>query len=249
MRTNLAKIIFKFPEGLDSDAKADIYCSSQNKNILAKCVFYNLDTFVQEAIIAINNNFGKEIFSHNQMNLLLSEDDIEDFINNFVMEKYGASGISRDSKEQTLRAFNFIKPANLLPTINYKIYTIRFQAVTKEGSSIGICVNPFFYGFLLSFAILLFYTYSGYSQDELFDDIELILEDKYGSDLANIFHEVLETFNKGIELSRENSDQADESFISELANISGLLSANDFEKYIYNPFVNYCTNFISKMQS
>lgn len=207
-----------------------------------------MDTFVQEAIITINKIYGKELFLKSKMNLFISEDDIQELISDYVKKTYGEDKQIRSSKEDCLRAFNFIKPSNLLPSIPYKIYTIRFQAITYDGHKISICVNPYFYGFLISFVILLFQGFSGYSPEEVEDDLILILEQKYGADLVDIFWEVDDTYHKGANLARERGDKADESFIKEMTKISGVLSENDFEKYLYNPCINYCQKLISDLK-
>ncbi len=248
MRKIINRIIFKFPEGADNETMINIYCSTKNDNLLAKYIFVKLDTFVQEALIAINIKFGKEIFLNNQMNIVLAESDIVHLVETQLKEKCGVKSI-RTSQEQTLRAFNFIKPSNLLPNINHKIYTLRFKGVTDDKETIGICVNPFFYGFLISYSILTIHSYSELSQEEVFDDILKILEDKYGEDFMAIFWDVKNAYNKGIELARQRGDKADESFIQELTNISGLPSSDDFVSIIYTPFINYCTQLSSELKS
>ncbi len=249
MRTGIQKIIIDFPKGVDNMSFVNHYCSTNIDNSLAKVIFFRLDTFVQRAIVVINNNFGDELFSKNEMNLLMSEDDINELIIDYVKRTYGNDKRINSSKEDHIRAFNFIKPQNLLPSINYKIYTLRFQAITKDGQNIRICVNPFFYGFLLSYVIQTFTLFSGYTQEEVGDDLISILKAKYGADMADIFWEVAESFNTGVKLSRERRDRGDESFIRELTKISGLPSESDFEKQVYQPFNSFCQRFIEELKS
>ena len=123
---------FLYPDNpnLAKDENLKIHNRSNHENMLHQTIFFSIDQFAKRVIKDIHNSFSKKIFQSNQLNLVSDEPTIEQLITSSFRDK-GHQVTKLNNPEMIYRAFNFIKPSNLLPEFNSKLYLIKQLGISE----------------------------------------------------------------------------------------------------------------------
>lgn len=205
---------------------------SNHDNELHQVLFNSIDEFAKRVIKDIENSFHKELFDSNQLNIISDEPTIEQIIIS-SLKNQGHHVTSLNNPEMIYRAFNFIKPSNLLPQYNQKLYLIKQLGISESGKQVNYVINPFFFGFKICFDIYITSLFCSESDETIEDGLVKILIDKYGEEFKDIYDYVAYTANKFANEGRRRGDQEDETFIAGVQTISGINSKKIFHNFIY----------------
>jgi len=129
---------------------------SNHDNELHQVILNSIDEFAKRVVKDIENSYHKEIFDSNQLNITSDEHTLEQLIIS-SLKSQGHKVTALNNHEMIYRAYNFIKPANLLPQYNNKLYLIKQLGVNESGKQVNYAINPFFFGFKISFDIFITY--------------------------------------------------------------------------------------------
>jgi hypothetical protein len=205
---------------------------SNHDNELHQVLFNSIDEFAKRVIKDIENSFSKELFDSNQLNIISDEKTIEELILSSLRNQ-GHNVTGFNNPEMIYRAFNFIKPSNLLPQYNNKLYLIKQLGISESGKQTNYVINPFFFSFKISFDIFITSLFCSETDETLEEGLVKILTDKYGDEFKDIYEYVAYTSNKFITEGKRNGDQEDETFIVGVKTISGINSNKIFYNFIY----------------
>jgi hypothetical protein len=205
---------------------------SNHDNELHQVLFNSIDEFAKRVIKDIDNSFSKELFQANQLNVISDEKTIEELIFS-SLKNQGHNVTSLNNPEMVYRSFNFIKPSNLLPQFNQKLYLIKQLGVSESGSQTNYLINPFFFGFKISFDIYITSEFCYEADETLEDGLVKILIDKYGEEFKDIYRYVRFIACKFSNEGESRGDKNDETFIAGVQTISGINSKKIFYDYIY----------------
>lgn len=206
---------------------------SNHDNKIHQVIFNSIDEFAKKVIKDIENSYSKELFDSNQLNIISDEKTIEEFILSSLRNQ-GHNVTSLNNPEMVYQAFNFIKPANLLPEYNNKLYLIKQHGLSESGKQVTFVINPFFFGFKISFDIFITSLFCFESDETLESGLVKILSDKYGENFKDIYEYVACISRKFANEGKGRGDQEDETFISGVKTISGINSNDIFYNFIYN---------------
>jgi hypothetical protein len=205
---------------------------SNHNNELHQVLFNSIDEFVKIVVKDIQNIFHKELFDSNQLNIISDESTIQQIITS-SLKSQGHHVTSLNNSEMIYRVFNFIKPTNLLPQYNQKLYLIKQLGISESGKQVNYVINPFFFGFKISFDIYITSLFCSESDETIEDGLIKILIDKYGEEFKDIYDYVAYTANKFASEGKRAGDQEDETFIAGIQTISGINSKKIFHNFIY----------------
>lgn len=205
---------------------------SNHDNELHQALFNSIDEFAKRVIKDIENSYSKELFDSNQLNIISDEKTIEQLILT-SLKNQGHNVTSLNNPEMVYRAFNFIKPSNLLPQYNNKLYLIKQIGISESGKQTNYVINPFFFGFKISFDIFITSLFCSETDETLEEGLVTILSDKYGAEFKDIYEYVAYTSNKFANEGKRCGDQEDETFIAGVKTISGINSHKVFHNFIY----------------
>jgi len=205
---------------------------SNHDNELHQVIFNSIDEFAKRVVKDIDNSYHKEIFDSNQLNIISDEHTLEQLIIS-SLKSQGHKVTTLNNPEMIYRAYNFIKPTNLLPQYNNKLYLIKQLGVNESGKQVNYVINPFFFGFKISFDIFITCLFCTESDETLEDGLVKILSDKYGGEFKDIYEYVANTSIKFANEGKRRGDQEDETFIAGVQTISGINSHKIFHNFIY----------------
>jgi hypothetical protein len=205
---------------------------SNHDNELHQVLFNSIDEFAKRVIKDIENSYSKELFDSNQLNIISDEKTIEQLILT-SLKNQGHNVTSLNNPEMVYRSFNFIKPSNLLPQYNNKLYLIKQLGISESGKQTNYVINPFFFGFKISFDIFITSLFCSETDETLEEGLVTILSDKYGEEFKDIYEYVAYTSNKFANEGKRCGDQEDETFIAGVKTISGINSHKVFHNFIY----------------
>ncbi len=131
------------------------------------------------------------------------------------------------------RAFNFVKPSNLLPQYNTKIYLLKQLGISESGMEKTYVINPYFFGFKISFDIFINSMFCSEYDNDIENGLVKILTDKYGEEFKDIYDYVSYVAGKAAHEGRKNGDKEDETFIAGVKTISGINNNKIFNNFIY----------------
>ena len=220
---------FIHPENtsLSSEENSRIKNRSNNENNLYQAIFCSIDESAKRVLKDVQNLHSKKLFDSNQLNIVSDEQTIKKLIE-------GQLGAELNNSEMIYRAFNFIKPPNLLPRYNNKLYLIKQVGITESGIEQTYVLNPFFFGFKVCFDIFITSLFCSEFDKELEKGLVEILCDKYGEDYSQIYEYVSDISYSAAQEGGKNGDQEDETFISGVQRISGINDYDVFHNFIYH---------------
>lgn len=229
----MKKFIYSFNERLTEEQNIKLLNRSNNDNSFHQGLFYNLDWWSRETLRFFDNSHSKYLFDSNKLNILSDESTIEKAIIDSAKQQ-GHQVNRLNNPEMIYRAYNFIKPYNLLPMFDDKLELINQLGLDEYDQEINYLINPYFFGFHLSYQILInsiaFSTYDPTVQSGLIE----ILKDKYGYKFASIHHFVAQTAMKSIkQIKGSNFDFEDPSFLKCIHSISGIEDYDIFYQYVH----------------
>lgn len=207
--------------------------SNHNKDI--HHAFFNvIDEFSKRVIKDLYNHYNAELFQANNLNVIADEKSLEDLMTN-QLAGLGHMGAKLSNPEMIYRAFNFIKPDNLLPGLNFKLYLIKQVGISETGNQVTYLINPHFFGFLLSFHIYINSLFCDQYDSSIEDGLVKILSDKYGEEYSHIYEYVGSVGSEYALKGKRNQDKKDETFIAGVQTISGIEDRELFYNFIYEP--------------
>lgn len=149
------------------------------------------------------------------------------------MKNQGHNVTTLNNPELIYKAFNFVKPANLLPQYNNKLYLIKQLGISESGTQTNYVINPYFFGFKICFDIFVTSLFCSESDKTIEEGLVKILTDKYGTDYNDIYKYVSFVARKFINEGRKNQDEEDETFIAGIQTISGINNKKVLYSMIY----------------
>ena len=234
MKDFIKEFIYVENPRLSSDENLKIQNRSNHDNIIHQALFKSIDEFSKRVIKDLHNSFSDKLFDTNKLNLLSDESTIEKLIINSLRNQ-GQYVTELKNPEMIYRSFNFLKPSNLLPDFNDKLYLIKQLGITEKGVEKTFVLNPYFFGFKISFDIFINCLFCSDSQfdKELENGLIKILTDKYGEEYKNIYDYVSYVANKYASEGRRKGEDGDETFIEGVQSISGINDDRIFHNFIY----------------
>lgn len=214
---------------------------SDHENTIHQALFNVIDEFAKRVVKDINNSFSKSMFETNRLNIVADEKTIENVIIE-SLKRQGHDVKSLNNPEMIYRAYNFIKPDSLLPAFNNKLILIKQLGIDESGDEISYVINPYFFGFKLSFDIFINSLFIEKSDPTIEKGLVSILKDKYGEEFGEIYKYVSYIAGKSINEGRAKGDQEDETFIKGVKSISGIEDDKIFYNFIYESAMMTATN-------
>lgn len=211
---------------LTSDENLRIKNRSNHENHIHQALFASIDEFAKRVIKDIHNVHSRKLFDSNKLNVLSDEETITKLIE-------GQLGGKLNNPEMIYRAFNFIKPTNLLPRYSNKLTLIKQVGINESGKEQTYVINPYFFGFKVCFDIFMTSMFCSEFDDELEKGLVKILSDKYGEEYNEVYEYVSYISYSAAQNGLEKGDQEDETFIAEVQKISGLDNYSIFHNFIY----------------
>lgn len=194
--------------------------------------FYSIDKFAKQVICDLHNTNGNVLFASNQLNIV-SEEDV---IRGMIIKQLQAQGVDNavlNNPEMIYRAFNFVRPANLLPNFVSKLYLIKQKGISEYDVEKNYVINPYFLGFKISLDIFLTNAFCSPHYDGLEKGLVQIFSDKYGEEYKSLYENVSYVAMHAIKEGRRKNDQRDETLIAWLQEISGINDKKLFYNFMY----------------
>ena len=205
---------------------------SDHEDPIHHALFYSIDQFAKQVICDLHNTNADTLYASNQLNIVSDEAAIAELIAKGVKEKGIKPGVL-NNPEMIYKAFNFVRPINLLPNYVSRLYLIKQRGISESGIEKDYVINPYFFGFKISLDIFLTNVFcSSYSQG-LEEGLIKILSDKYGTDYTDLYQNVSYVALHAAKEGKIKGDQKDETFISWLQAISGINDRKLFFNFIY----------------
>lgn len=205
---------------------------SDHENFIHQGLFNVIDEFAKRVVKDLYNDFSNILFESNQLNIVAEERVIENIIVD-SLKRRGHEINKFPNSEMVCKAYNFVKPKSLLPSYNNKLYLIQQLGIDDSGNELNYVLNPYFFGYKLSFDIFIHSVFLKKHDETLENGLLAILSDKYGQDFVEIYKYVSHMARKFGNLGRINGDQEDETFIKGMQSISGIEDEVIFHNYIY----------------
>lgn len=222
-----------FPN-LTSFENIKIQNRSNHPNEMHQVIFTSIEDFVLRVIKDIHNIHSTKLFKDNYLNIVSDEATIEEFLISGLKEK-GMKVTSLNNPEMIYRAFNFIRPDNLIPKFNSKLYLIKQLGINETGKETTYVLNPYFFGFKISLHIYVNCLLCNQFDKELQAGLLKILTDKYGDEYGYIYDYVSNISNSYGLRGRQKGDEEDETFIEGIKSISGLEDDEIIQHFVYEP--------------
>lgn len=232
MKEKIKNFIYVDNPSLSADENLRIKNRSTHENIIHQAVFNSIDEFARRVVMDLHNTFSAELFNSNQLNIISDEYSIEQLILN-SLKNQGHKITTLNNPEMIYRGFNFVKPPNLLPLIFMKLYLIKQKGISASGQEINYVINPFFFGFKISFDIFITNLFCSKYSENLEEGLIKILTDKYGADYKEIYDYVAHNASKFANEGKRKGDQNDETFIAGVQTFSGITNPKIFHDFIY----------------
>lgn len=232
MDYKIKEFLFDENPNLSYEENLRIQNKSDHNVFIHQAIFNAIERFTYRVIRDIFNTNSNRLFEDNHLNIISDEKTIEEVIVSSLSDQ-GHTVKSLNNPEMIYRAYNFIKPDNLLPKFNEKLYLIQKLGITEENNKMKFVINPYFFGFKISFDIFI-NSLMAYNADETMEDgLKTILRDKYGEEYERIYDYVSYICKVGSGKGQKNGDQADETFIEYVQAISGINDDKIFYNFIY----------------
>jgi hypothetical protein len=228
--------------GLTTEENLKIKNRSDHDNILHHLIFNKIDEWVKRIIKDINNieNTRKTFFA-NQLTVVADEDSVVEYFSNKAKEKVANfKGFNSQNIGMLYRGTQFVKPSNLLPEYNNKLYLIKQKGTSESGRETNYLLNPFFFGFKMSLDIFQHTLYVKDFCGEEIKDYELeeglikIFTDKYGIEYEDIYETVKYHIHIGAAAGRHFKDETDEILMKHLITISGVVDMPLFKSVLFD---------------
>lgn len=223
----IQKFIHPENSSLSSEENLRIKNRSNHENDLHQAIFCSIDEFAKRVVKDIHNLHSRKLFDSNQLNIVSDEQTIKNLIE-------GQIGGKLNNPEMIYRAFNFVKPPNLLPRYNNKLYLIKQVGINESGMEQTYVLNPFFFGFKVCFDIFMTSLFCSEFDKDLEKGLVKILCDKYGEDYSQVYEYVSYISYSAAQEGAKKGDQEDETFISGVQEISGINDYTVFHNFIYH---------------
>ena len=212
---------------LTTEENLQIKNRSNHDNQVHQAIFCSIDEFAKRVVKDVHNLHSKKLFESNRLNIVSDEQTITKLIE----DQFGGK---LNNPEMIYRAFNFIKPPNLLPRYNNKLYLIKQVGINESGIEQNYVINPFFFGFKVCFDIFMTALHCFQFDETLENGLVRILTDKYGEEYKDIYEYVAYISYTAAKEGAKKGDQEDETFISEAQKISGINDYTIFHNFIYH---------------
>jgi hypothetical protein len=180
----------------------------------------------------LHNSYSDELFNSNKLNIISEEYSIEQLILS-SLKNQGHEVTTLNNPEMIYKAFNFVKPPNLLPLIFMKLYLIKQKGISDSGQEKNYVINPFFFAFKISFDIFITNLFCSQYSENLEEGLIQILTNKYGDNYKEIYEYVVHNASKYAHEGKRKGDQNDETFIAGVQTISGITNSKIFHDFIY----------------
>lgn len=232
MKNKVKEFIYPENSNLSHYDNLKIANRSDFDNFLHQAIFNSIDCLSKRFIKDLHNNYGKEIFESNMLNLVSDETTIEAAIISGLKQQ-GIMANTLRNPEMIYRAYNFIKPGTLLPEFSKKLYLIQQLGIDEFGVETKYVLNPVFFGFKLSFDLYINALFCSEHSEEFELGMKSILVDKYGEEFGEIYDYVSYVGGKAAYEGRQKGDKEDETFIDGVMTISGIENKTIFHNFIY----------------
>ena len=233
----IENFISRTDSSLDELENVLLFNSSTYKEPTTNYIYFLIENFVLNGIIAIENKFGEDIFRENRLNTFLDEDSIKNALLNDLRSK-GHQVTKINNTQDLYENFSFVKPSNLLPLFSNRLFLIKKIGIGKDEEEHECYLNPYFFGFLMCYNIHMVSALSQINKNSwLAQGLIQIMKDKYGIEMGDIFNYVGQEFYKGVKLGKERHEDNDASFIKTVFEISGIPKIEIFKEIIFKPAV------------
>jgi hypothetical protein len=207
---------------------------SNHDNIVHLTLFRFIDQFSKKIIKDLHNLYASKLFESNQLTLISDEKEFEALIIPCLKNQgYQVKGLA--NPEIIYRAINFLKPFNLLPEYDTKLYLIKQLGITESGKQYTFLLNPFFFGFKICFDIFINSLFCSDHDETIEDSLIKILVDMYGVEYKDMYEYVSYVSNNSAIEGKRKGDKNDETFIAGVKAISGINNNKIFYNFIYEP--------------
>jgi hypothetical protein len=143
MKEKIKEFIYTNNSNLSDEENLKVENHSNHENVIHQALFNAIDKFSKRVLKDIHNSFSDVIFSDSQLNIISDESSIEKLIIS-GLRRQGHNLGSLNNPEMVYRAFNFVKPSNLLPQYNTKIYLLKQLGISDSGKEKMYVINPYF---------------------------------------------------------------------------------------------------------
>ena len=232
MKEKIKEFIYSKNSSLSDEENLKVQNHSNHENVIHQTLFKVIDEFAKRVVKDIHNSFSNEVFNDNQLNIISDEPSIEELILS-GLRRQGHDVKSLNNPEMIYRAFNFVKPSNLLPQYNTKIYLLKQLGISESGKEKTYVINPYFFGFKISFDIFIHSMFCSEYDNDIESSLVKILTDKYGEEFKDIYEYVSYVAGKAAHEGQKKGDKEDETFIAGVKAISGLNNNKIFYNFIY----------------
>ena len=181
---------------------------------IVEILFCELEEQVKKSITELHNAQAPLIFEANGLCLVSSDE--------FTFNKN----------------HKFLKPNNLLPLYKDELSPIKFSGTLNHSQERDFLLNPYFFGFLISYNIYIHSLHCAQYEENLDEQFVDLLIAKFGNEFKLLYDYVAyscyESYLKAEKL-KDINDRKDEKFTSEILNISGLNDLNTFYTFVHYP--------------
>ncbi|HVU54577.1 MAG TPA: hypothetical protein VHD83_05950 [Puia sp.] len=232
MREKIKEFIYVDNPSFSSLENMVMHNRSNHDDPVHQALFYAIDGFAKRVVRDLHNTNGDTLFRSNQLNIVSDEATIKNVIEAGVKNMGYKTG-ALNNPEMIYRAFNFARPANLLPNYITKLYLIKQKGLSASGVETNYVLNPYFFGFKISLDIFLTNLFCGNYYEGLETGLVKILTDKYGMEYKDLYENVSYVAAHGARESKRKGEENDTSFIDHIQSISGIESRDIFFRFIY----------------
>ena len=232
MKEKIKEFIYTTNSNLSDEENLKIQNHSNHDDVIHQTLFKVIDEFAKRVVKDIHNSFSDVIFKDNQLNIISDEQSIEELILS-GLRRQGRSVNNLNNPEMIYRAFNFVKPSNLLPQYNTKIYLLKQLGVSESGEEKTYVINPYFFGFKICLNIFINSMFCSQYDKNIESGLVKILTDKYGEEFKDIYDYVSYVAGKAAHEGQKKGDEEDETFIAGVKTISGINDSKIFYNFIY----------------